>query len=101
MNAVGIAQTHIDEIVVSSIGVVPRNLWDHPVVQAYDSGVPDIYRILRIMRAFFRKARYAIVVDCLEFAPYSDCLSIIAREGLVGLVKNGHPRRSKTLPKLW
>lgn len=87
-----------DQIVVSSLGVIPEALWDDPVVLVYDSGVPDIYRVLRLMRAFFGRARYARVVDCLEFEPYRDALRIIQREGLVGEIEPGPPRKIKTLP---
>lgn len=87
-----------DQIVVSSLGVIPQALWDDPVVLAYDSGVPDIYRVLRLMRAFFARAQYARVVDCLEFEPYRDALRIIHREGLVGEIEPGPPRKIKKLP---
>jgi hypothetical protein len=93
-----IEQSCVDSIVVSSIGIVPKAYWGHPVVAAYDSGVPDIYRVLRLMRRYFQKAHYHHVVDCLEFKPYSDCLQIIAREGLVGSVLSTPCGRVKTLP---
>jgi predicted RNA-binding protein len=38
----GIEPMHVDRLVVSSIGIIPESHWDHPVVLAYDSGVPDI-----------------------------------------------------------
>jgi hypothetical protein len=95
----GVDVAAVDKIVVSSIGIVPEEFWNHPVVAAYDSGVPDIYRILRLMRLFFRKARYALIVDCLEFKPYSDCLSIVAREGLVGAIRIERSGRAKPLPQ--
>jgi hypothetical protein len=79
----------VDQLVVSSIGIVPEILWNDPVVLAYDSGVPDIYRVLRLMRIYFRKAHYEVVIDCLEFKPYSDCLRIVAREGMIGEVRLG------------
>jgi predicted RNA-binding protein len=94
-----VERSKVDSLVVSSIGIVPEALWQHPVVLAYDSGVPDIYRILRLMRIYFRKARYSLVINCLEFKPYSDCLQIIAREGIVGSVRSGRCGRTKTLPE--
>jgi hypothetical protein len=87
-----------EEIVISSLGVIPSAFWNDPVVLAYDSGVPDIYRVLRLMRAFFTRARYHQVVDCLEFEPYRDCLRIIQREGLIGAIREGPARRIKKLP---
>jgi predicted RNA-binding protein len=89
----------VDKLVVSSIGIVPEHLWDHPIVLAYDSGVPDIYRVLRLMRGYFQKARFEKVIDCLEFKPYSDCLQIVAREGLVGMVDVVRCGRGKSLPQ--
>ena len=86
-------------MVVSSIGIVPEVYWDDPVVAAYDSGVPDIYRILRLMRLYFRKAPYIEVIDCLEFKPYSDCLQIVKREGLIHTMRDGPHGRAKSLPE--
>ncbi|MDZ4110396.1 MAG: DUF5591 domain-containing protein [Brevundimonas sp.] len=71
-----------DHIVLSSIGIVPRAHWDDPVVQRYDAGVPDIYRLLRLLRAFLKTQRYHRVVDCLSFEPYSDLLRICQSECL-------------------
>jgi hypothetical protein len=99
LEAQSVDRSRVDSLVVSSIGIVPEALWEHPVVLAYDSGVPDIYRILRLMRSYFRKARYTLVIDCLEFKPYSDCLQIIAREGVVGDIRAGRCGRAKTLPE--
>lgn len=94
-----VLQGEMDEIVVSSLGVVPISHWSDPVVMAYDSGVPDIYRVLRLMRRFFLKARYERVVDCLEFEPYRDCLRIVRAEGLIGEVVDGPKRKIKKLPR--
>jgi Domain of unknown function (DUF5591) len=98
LRAHSIEQGHVDSLVVSSIGIVPEALWGHPIVLAYDSGVPDIFRILRLMRRYFQKSRYAFVIDCLEFKPYSDCLQIVAREGLVGSTQTILCGRAKVLP---
>lgn len=88
----------VDEIVISSLGVIPSAFWEDPVVLAYDSGVPDIYRVLRLMRAYFSQARYEIAIDCLEFEPYRDCLQIIQREGFIGSIRAGPDRKVKKLP---
>lgn len=88
-----------DQIVISSLGVIPRPFWGDPVVLAYDSGVPDIYRVLRLMRAYFGQARYEAAIDCLEFEPYRDCLQIIQREGLIGEIRSGAARKIKKLPR--
>lgn len=94
----GIEHENVDAIVVSSIGVVPQPLWVHPVAIAYDSGVPDIYRILRLIREFFKARPYEQLIDCLEFQPYSDCLGIVHREGLISGLTLGPKRRAKLLP---
>lgn len=99
LEAMAIAKDTVDQIVVSAVGVVPQAAWSDPVVLAYDSGVPDIYRILRLMRLFFRKAKYQMVVDCLDFAPYSDCLAIVQREGMIGSIQLGPRSNIKRLPR--
>lgn len=71
------------KVVITSLGVFPEEMWNLPQVVAYDAGVPDIYRILRLARVWFAKARYRLVVDCLQFAPYRDVLHILQRESLI------------------
>jgi predicted RNA-binding protein len=88
-----------DHVVVSSLGVIPQSLWNDSIVLSYDSGVPDIYRILRLMRAYFRQNRYRFAVDSLEFEPYRDCVRILHSEGLFERVIDGPPRRIKSLPR--
>ncbi|WP_157134812.1 DUF5591 domain-containing protein [Sphingomonas sp. PAMC 26605] len=95
----GASVASADRIVISSLGVIPSAFWSDPVVLAYDSGVPDIYRVLRLMRAFFEKVHYEVVIDCLEFEPYRDCLQIIRREGLIGEIRPGPYRKVKKLPR--
>jgi predicted RNA-binding protein len=73
----------IHKVVMTSLGVLPEEIWNLPQVLAYDAGVPDIYRILRLARAWFGKARYDSVIDCLQFRPYRDILEILQRENLI------------------
>ena len=84
---------NLHKIVVTSLGIIPEELWSSPAVVRYDAGVPDIYRLLRLLRTFFATRRYRYVVDCLEFQPYSDLLQIVKREGLItDLRRLGSPR---------
>jgi hypothetical protein len=73
----------VHKVVITSLGVLPEEAWSWPQTLAYDAGVPDIYRILRLARAWFGKARYDVVVDCLQFQPYRDVLQILQKENLI------------------
>lgn len=73
----------VHKVVITSLGVLPEEIWNLPQVLAYDAGVPDIYRILRLARRWFGKARYDLVIDCLQFQPYRDVLQILQRENLI------------------
>lgn len=95
LGRVGCRPEDVDQIVVTSLGVIPEELWEHPVVMSYDAGVPDIYRILRIARRFFERNRYTHVVDCLQFAPYSDVFSILRLERIVRGLSRGPVRHSR------
>jgi hypothetical protein len=70
-------------VVITSLGVLPQEVWTLPQVIKYDAGVPDIYRVLRLVRSFFSKANYDCVLDCLQYMPYSDVLTIAHREGII------------------
>ncbi|MBE0657157.1 MAG: DUF5591 domain-containing protein [Bryobacteraceae bacterium] len=89
LSAAGWDKNRVDQVVITSLGIIPSSLWNHPVVVRYDAGVPDIYRTLRLARRFFGQHEYETVVDCLEFRPYSDVLQIVHREGLITNLKRG------------
>lgn len=95
LRAQGVNIDQIDKIVLTSIGVLPEVFWKKHEVQVYDTGVPDIYRLLRLTRQFFKVNRYDIVYDTLNFPPYSDILRVVAGEGLIAeLIKMKFGRRT-------
>lgn len=73
----------IHKVVITSLGILPEEVWNFPQVLAYDAGVPDIYRLLRLAREWFGKVRYKSVIDCLQFQPYRDILKILQGENLI------------------
>jgi len=83
LNELGYERERVDQLVVTSLGIVPEVLWSHPAVMGYDAGVPDIYRILRLARRFFGRNPYRRIVNCLQFAPYTDIFRILQREKIV------------------
>jgi predicted RNA-binding protein len=94
----GLDRTKVHQIVISSIGVVPEAHWEHPVALAYDSGVPDIWRVFRLMRDYFSRNHFSCVYDCLQFEPYSEAVAILAREGLFSQVLDRAVGRARKLP---
>ncbi len=77
----------LHKIVFTSLGILPEETWELPQVLNYDARVPDIYRLLRLGRMYFKKASYKLVLDCTNFFPYSDILTILNREGLIKKIK--------------
>jgi hypothetical protein len=73
----------LHKVVITSLGVIPEELWAAPAVLQYDAGVPDLYRLLRLLRTFFSTRSYPYVLDCSEFPPFSDLLQIVYRDGLI------------------
>lgn len=73
----------LHRIVITSLGLLPEETWELPQVMTYDAGVPDVYRILRLIRTYFGKMQYECVLDCLQFEPYSDVLRIAESEGII------------------
>lgn len=75
------------KVVITSLGILPEEVWGMPQVLCYDAGVPDVYRILRLARGFFKRCAFTAVIDCLHFEPFSDVLRIVQREGLIGKIE--------------
>jgi hypothetical protein len=85
----------VHQVVMTSIAVIPEELWTHSTVARYDAGVPDIYRTLLLSRGYFTRNRYAKVIDCLQFKPYSDVLSILAMEKTIAKLERPTIRRGR------
>src|SRR6266496_2910627 len=58
LESIGFKQSQVHQIVVTALAIVPEELWEHAVVLKYDAGVPDVYRLLRLGRAYFSRNRY-------------------------------------------
>lgn len=77
----GLKPDRFDKIVITSLGPIPEAYWEADLVQRYDTGVRDIYRLLVQCRALLKKTRYRIAWDLMAFAPYSDLLRVLHLEG--------------------
>ncbi len=88
--------SEMHRVVLTGLGLLPEELWSAPEVLSYDTGVPDIYRLFRLSRDYFRRAPYAMVLDCLQFRPYNELLAILHREGVIRQLQ---PFRLKSVRK--
>jgi hypothetical protein len=43
------------QVVVTALGVVPRQYWRDPMVMSYDAGAVDLWRVFQLLRAFLRQ----------------------------------------------
>ena len=83
----------LDKVVITSLGPIPEQYWDAPIVQTYNTGIRDIYRLLQT-KALLRRTNYTDAWDLMSFAPYSDILHLCHLEGLLPL-----PRRLRVIRK--
>lgn len=72
-----------DSAVMTSLGYIPSQLWSHPLVMGYDSGCPDIYRLLTLGRCFFDQKNYVTAIDLTQFDAYADILRILHSENRI------------------
>jgi hypothetical protein len=70
-------------VVVTALGVVPKDYWQESLVMTYDAGAVDLWRIFHLLRAFFATNPCRTVVDCLSFKPYSDMLELLGQLGSI------------------
>lgn len=77
----------LDKVVITSLGPIPEQYWDAPIVQSYDTGIRDIYRLFLQTKALLKQTNYAEAWDLMSFSPYSDILRLCHLEGLLPLPK--------------
>jgi len=81
LEGAGLNPQTFDKIVITSLGPIPEAYWEADLVQRYDTGVRDIYRLLVQCRSLLKKASYRTAWDLMTFAPYSDLLRMLHLEG--------------------
>jgi len=76
-----------DQVVVTSLGFIPQEQWNHSIVMRYDTGIRDIYRMLVMGRKLFKNSHYKNAIDCMNFQPYRDLIQILHRENFFDSVE--------------
>jgi Domain of unknown function (DUF5591) len=94
----GINTDGFDKIVITSIGPVPEGCWDLDFVQRYDTGVRDIYRLFLQTKALLSGTNYLEAWDLMSFAPYSDMLRLLNRDGVLPEPKRLPSIRRRNIP---
>lgn len=70
-------------MVVSSIGIVPKENWADNFIMKYNAGVPDIWRIFKLCKTFFTNNKFSKVIVYLDYSPYIEILEVLQK--LLGL----------------
>jgi hypothetical protein len=83
----GLDMAKHDVIVITSLGPVPKAMWQHPTVLTYDTGIRDVHRVLVLFRRIFRRVHYRTAWDCMALEPYRDLIQILRNEGFVDEVR--------------
>jgi hypothetical protein len=68
-----------EHIVISSIGIIPKVFWEHPVVMTYSTGCPDIFRVYQLVKKFFENNAYEEILCYLDYSPYIEILEILQK----------------------
>jgi Domain of unknown function (DUF5591) len=93
----GVAIDQHDIIVITSLGPVPKEMWQHPTVLRYDTGVRDVYRMLVLFRRMLTGIRYNVAWDCMALGPYKDLIKLLQREGYVDEIREPSHVKRKTI----
>jgi hypothetical protein len=93
----GVAIEQHDIIVITSLGPVPKEMWQHPTVLRYDTGVRDVYRMLVLFRRMLTGVRYKVAWDCMALGPYKDLIKLLQLEGYIGEIRDPFHVKRKTI----
>ncbi len=72
-----------DKIVLTSLGLIPREYWLDPVVLNYDTGTRDMWKLLCLCKRFFEKNQYEKYVVLVKFKPYRDIIRLLIDIGII------------------
>lgn len=94
----GLNLDRLDIVVITSIGPVPEANWLDDLVQRYDTGIRDIYRLYLQLRALLKGTDYEVAWDLMSFAPYSELLRFAHRDGLLPEPRRLDSMRRRNIP---
>jgi predicted RNA-binding protein len=66
-----------DKIVLTSLGLIPKEFWMNDVVMSYDTGTRDLWKLLCLCKNFFEKNKYDEYVIIVKFKPYRDIIRLL------------------------
>jgi hypothetical protein len=88
----------MDVIVLTSLGPVPENCWGLEVVQRYNTGIRDIYRLYLQTKRLLENTRYVEAWDLMSFVPYSDIVRLLHADGILPTPKRLKSIRRRNIP---
>jgi len=86
-------------VVITSLGIIPEEYWNHPVVLNYNTGVPDIWRVFKLAKHYFSNNRYEYMECYLDFAPYIEIMNILEKILDLNIVYKTKPKYYEFGPK--
>lgn len=72
-----------DKIVLTSLGLIPKEYWLDEVVMNYDTGTRDLWKLLCLTKQFFLKNQYEKYVVFVKFKPYRDIIRNLIDMGVI------------------
>lgn len=72
-----------DKIVLTSLGLIPKENWLDDVVMKYDTGTRDLWKLLCLCKRFFLKYKYEKYIVLVKFKPYRDIIRNLIDMGVI------------------
>ena len=72
-----------ENIVLTSLGIIPEQFWEDEVVLNYDTGARDLWKLLCITKQFFLKNSFEEYQVYVKFKPYRDIIRNIVDMGVI------------------
>jgi predicted RNA-binding protein len=72
-----------DNIVITSIGLIPEDFWSEEAILKYDTGTRDLWQLLCNVKKFFTKYKFDKYYVYVGFKPYRDIMRVMCDMGVI------------------
>jgi hypothetical protein len=68
------------KVVITTIGVVPQEYWNHPLILSYNNSYPDLWQVYLRCKQYFQLNKFEEYVNCHRYEPFVEIIKLCGIE---------------------
>ena len=64
------------KVVITTIGVVPEEYWNHPLILSYNNSYPDLWQVYLRCKEYFSLNKFDEYINCHRYEPFVEIIKL-------------------------